>query len=153
MPNIKVILTKDVEKFGKKGDIKNVATGYARNFLIPNKSAVLATAGNLKDLEEQKEIEAQQAEEELHLYQEIASQLDGQEVEIPSKIDDDGKLYGSINTQKISDILKTKGFEIAKDQIKLENPIKEIGEYDINCELPHGLEAKIKVIVTEEPKE
>ena len=153
MPNIKVILTKDVEKFGKKGDIKNVATGYARNFLIPNKSAVLATAGNLKDLEEQKEIEAQQAEEELHLYQEIASQLDGQEVEIPSKIDDDGKLYGSINTQKISDILKTKGFEIAKDQIKLVIPIKEIGEYDINCELPHGLEAKIKVIVTEEPKE
>ena len=123
MPNIKVILTKDVDTIGKKGDVKNIATGYARNFLIPKKMAILATINNLNDLDEQKKIEAQQAEEELHLYQEIASQMDGFEIEIPAKVGDDGNLFGSITAQKIAESLKVKGFNIKKDQIKLKEPI------------------------------
>jgi len=150
---MKVILIQKIEKLGNRGDVKNVSSGYARNFLMPNKMAVLATVKNLKDLESQKELEAKQAEEELHLYQEIASQMDGLELEILAKTGDDGKLFGSINAQKISEALKTKGFDINKDQIKLENQIKEIGEYDVSLELPHGLEAKIKVIIVEETEQ
>jgi len=150
---MKVILIQKIEKLGNRGDVKNVSSGYARNFLMPNKMAVLATVKNLKDLESQKELEAKQAEEELHLYQEIASQMDGLELEILAKTGDDGKLFGSINAQKISEALKTKGFDVNKDQIKLENQIKEIGEYDVSLELPHGLEAKIKVIIVEETEQ
>lgn len=154
MSNLKIILTKNIDQIGKKGDVKKVAIGYAKNFLIPKKMAVLATASSLKDLEQQKEIEAKQAEEELALYQEVASQLDGLEIEILAKIGEDGKLFGSITAAKIAEKLKKKGFELKKDQIKLAEPIKEIGEYDISAELPHGLEVKIKVIIIEEnPKE
>ncbi len=147
---MKVILLKDVEKLGKNGEVKNVADGYARNFLIPNKMAVLATKSELIKLEEEKKIETEKAEEELKLYQGIASQIDGLELEIPAKVIEDGKLFGAITTAKIVEVLKEKNFEIKKEQIKLEEPIKEIGEYEATVEFPHNLESKIKIIVTEE---
>ena len=147
---MKVILLKDVEKLGKKGELKNVADGYARNFLIPNKMAVLATKSELIKLGEEKRIETEKAEEELKLYQGIASQIDGLELEIPAKVIEEGKLFGAITTAKIVEVLKQKNFEIKKDQIKLEKPIKEIGEYEATVGFPHNLESKIKIIVTEE---
>jgi len=150
---MKVILLKDVEKLGKKGDIKEVADGYARNFLIPEKLAVLASKSEIARLEEQKEIETRQAEEELARYQETATQMDGLELEIPVKIDEDGKLFGAVNANQISEKLQEKGFEIKKGQVKLEEPIKEIGEHEVIVELPHNLEARVKVIVIKEVKE
>ena len=156
---MKVILLKDVEKLGKKGEIKNVADGYARNFLIPNKLAVLATKSELAKLEEQKKIETEKAEEELKFYQEIASQIDGLEIEIPVKVSEEGKLFGAVTASQINEKLKEnlsrsrvlqEGFEIKKEQIKLEEPIKEIGEYEAIVEFPHNLETKIKVIIVEE---
>jgi large subunit ribosomal protein L9 len=147
---MKVILLKDVEKLGQKGDVKEVADGYARNFLIPNKLAVLATKAELVKLEEQKKIEAQKAEEELVHFQEIASQIDGLELEIPAKVSEDGKLFGAVAASQIAEKLKEKGFEIKKEQIKTGEPIKEIGEYEATVEFPHNLEAKIKIIVVEE---
>ena len=150
---MKIILLEDIPKLGKKNDVKQVTNGYARNFLIPKKMAVLATAPALKDLEEQKKTEAQQAEEELLLFQEIASKLDGLEFEMPAKIGQDDKLFGSITGAKIADFIKAQGYDIKKEQIKLEEPIKEIGEYDITIDLPHGLETNIKIIVIEEKPE
>jgi large subunit ribosomal protein L9 len=150
---MKVILLKDVEKLGTKGDIKEVADGYARNFLIPEKLAVLASKSEIAKLEEQKEIETRQAEEELARYQETATQMDGLELEIPVKIDEDGKLFGAVNANQISEKLQEKGFEIKKGQVKLEEPIKEIGEHEVIVELPHNLEARVKVIVIKEVKE
>lgn len=147
---MKVILLKDVEKLGKKGEVKKVADGYARNFLIPQKMAVLATQSEIAKLEKEKEIEAQKAEQELTLYQEIASQIDGLEIEIPAKVGEDGKLFGSITPAKISETLKLRGFEIKKEQIKIAEPFKEIGEYEATVEFPHNLEVKIKLIVVEE---
>jgi large subunit ribosomal protein L9 len=147
---MKVILLKDVEKLGQKGDVKEVADGYARNFLIPNKLAVLATKAELVKLEEQKKIEAQKAEEELVHFQEIASQIDGLELEIPAKVSEDGKLFGAVAASQIAEKLKEKGFEIKKEQIKTGEPIKEIGEYEATVEFPHNLEAEIKIIVVEE---
>lgn len=147
---MKVILLKDTEKLGKKGEIKNVADGYARNFLIPNKLAALATKSELAKLEEQKKIETEKAEEELKFYQEIANQIDGLEMEIPVKVSEEGKLFGAITASQIAEKLKEKNFEIKKEQIKLESPIKEIGEYEAIIEFPHNLETKIKVIIVEE---
>jgi len=150
---MKVILLKDVEKLGKKGDIKEVADGYARNFLIPEKLAVLANKSDIAKLEAQKEVEAKQAEKELTNYQEIATQMDGLELEIQVKIDEEGKLFGAVNANQISEKLQEKGFEIKKGQVKLEEPIKETGEHEVTVELPHNLEAKVKIIVIEEAKE
>ena len=149
---MKVILLKDVEKLGKKGDIKEVSDGYARNFLFIKKLAVLATNKAVKELEKQKELEAQKAEEDLKVVEEIVSQIDGLEIEVPTKIDETGKLYGSINEVKISQIFKDKGMEIKKKQIKIPQPIKEIGEYPVIITFDHGLEADIKLIIIDENK-
>lgn len=149
---MKVILLEDVEKLGKKGEVKEVADGYARNFLIPNKLAVLANKVGLARLEEEQKIEAQKAEEELVRYQEMATKIDGLELEILVKIGEEGKLFGAITSSKIVEKLKEKGFEITKEQIKLEEPIKEIGEHEVIINLPHNLETKIKVIIIEEKK-
>ena len=149
---MKIILLEDVENTGKKDEIKEVADGYARNFLFPKKLAVLAIKPELAKLEERKKIEEQKAEEELVRFQEIASKLDGFELEIPAKIGEEGKLFGSITSDKISEKLKENGFKIEKEWVKLEDSIKEIREYEVNIELPHNLEVKIKVIITEEKK-
>jgi large subunit ribosomal protein L9 len=151
---MKVIITKDVEKIGKKFEIKEVADGYARNFLFPNNLAKPASDAVLKQLEAEKEIIAKKAEADLKVEEELISRLDGQEIEITAKADESGKLYGSITTAKLAKELNDKGFEVKKNQIKLIEPIKEAGEYDdIMIELSHGLEAKIKVIILVQEKE
>lgn len=151
---MKVILLQDIESLGKKGDIKNVADGHARNFLFPKNLAKPATKEAIKELEKEKETETQQAEEELKKIEEIVSQMDGLEFDVLEKIDESGKLYGSINEIKIVKIIKDKGFNIKKKQIKIPQPIKETGEYPVTITFDHGLEAEIKLIVLEEkPKE
>ncbi len=151
---MKVILLQDVEKLGRKFDVKEVADGYARNFLLPQKLIKPATEEALAQLEAEKEAAARKAETELKDVEGIAAQLDGQEIEMSAKADENGKLFGSISAVKIAKVLKDKGFKVSKNQIKLIEPIKEAGEYDdILIEFPHGLEAKIKIIVTEEAAE
>lgn len=147
---MKVILLKDIENLGKKGEVKEVANGYGRNFLLRNKLAKLATKSALIELEEKRKLEAKKAEEELKIIQEIASRVDGQEIEIFVKVKEDDKIYGSITPLKISQALKKRGFNITKGQIKLEEPIKKLGEYPVIVTFDHGLEAEIKLIITEE---
>jgi large subunit ribosomal protein L9 len=147
---MKVILLKDIENLGKKYEIKEVSDGYARNYLIPKKLAKVANEKNLKWLEKQKEKEEKKAEEELKKVQEAASAIDGQEVVIPVKVGEDGQLFESITVQKIYERLKELGFEIKKNQILLESPIKELGEFPVKIKFPHNLEAEIKIIVVEE---
>ncbi|MBZ1345366.1 MAG: 50S ribosomal protein L9 [Candidatus Nealsonbacteria bacterium] len=145
-----VILLQDIEKLGKKYDIKEVADGYARNFLIPKGLVKEATKEVLKWLETQKEAEAKKAEQELKKNQDLASAIDGQEVIIPIKISKDEQLFESVTSQKIFEKLKELGFEIKKSQIELEKPIKELGEFPIKIKFKHNLEVEIRVIVAEE---
>lgn len=147
---MKIILLKNVEGIGKKGETKNAADGHARNFLIPRKLAIIATDKAIKELEKEKEIEAQKAEQALQHVEEVVSQIDGLEIEVPTKVDDTGKLYGSINDQKISQFFKDRGFDIKKNQIKILQPIKEVGEYPITITFDHGLEAVVKLIIIDE---
>ena len=149
---MKVILLQDIENIGKKDEVKNVANGFARNFLFPKKLAKIATKEVIAELEKQRELEEKKAEEELKATQEIVSKIDGLEIEVPVKIDEQGKLYGSINNVEISKIFKEKGFEIKRNQIKIPQPIKEIGEYPVIIIFDHNLEAEIKLIVVEEKK-
>lgn len=147
---MKVILLKDVENLGKEGDVKEVADGYARNFLLPNNLVKLATKKALEELEKAKELVAQKAEKELKTTQEFVSQVDGQEIEIPMKLKEDGEIYGSVTPYKISQALKKKGFDVKKTQVSLKEPVKKLGEYPVAISFDHGLEAEVKAIVVEE---
>ena len=147
---MKVILSQDVPKVGKRNEVKEVADGYARNFLFQKGLAKPATEAELAQLELVKAQLARQAEEDLKVQEELASQIDGQEFEITAKADEGGKLYGSLTSLKIAKFLKEKGFEVAKNNLKMTEPIKTIGEHEIILEMEHGLEAKIKLIVAEQ---
>lgn len=147
---MKVILLQDVEGLGKKYEVKEVKSGHARNFLLPEKLAKAATKEALKWLSDQKEVIEKQAEEDLKKSQALASELDGLEVSIAVKIGDEGQLFESINNQKIVDKLKEMGFEVKKSQVKLKEPIKDTGEFTIPINLEHNLESEIKLSVVAE---
>lgn len=147
---MKVILSQDVAKVGKKNEVKEVADGYARNFLLAKGLAKPATEAELARLETIKKELAQQAEADLKMQEEIVSQIDGQEFEITVKADEGGKLYGSLTPVKIAKFLKEKGFAVAKNNLKMAEPIKTTGEHEIILEMEHGLEAKINLIVSEQ---
>ncbi|MFH1129490.1 MAG: 50S ribosomal protein L9 [Patescibacteria group bacterium] len=147
---MEVILLKDVAGLGKKGEMKNAADGHARNFLIPKKLVKIATDKAIKGWEQEKVLEAQKAEQALQHVEEVVSQIDGLEIEVATKMDESGKLYGSINDQRVSQLFKDRGFDIKKNQIKILQPIKEVGEYPITISFDHGLEAEIKLIIIDE---
>jgi len=147
---MKVILLKDVENVGKQFEIKEVADGHARNLLIPQGLVKPATKEAVAWIETQREILTKKAEEELKGVQELASKLDDFELQIPVKVGDEGQLFEQINSQKIADRLKEVGLEVKKSQVRLEEPIKEIGEFPVKLTFDHNLEAEIKVIVSED---
>ncbi len=147
---MKVILLKDIEKLGKKYDVKEVADGYARNFLIRRGLAKPATEKLIKWAEEQRKLAIKKAQEQLKEVQKLASKLDGQEVEFVVKVGKQGKLFESINQIKIAKKLKEMGFDIKKTQVELEKPIKELGEFPVKINLDQGLEAEIRVVIVPE---
>jgi large subunit ribosomal protein L9 len=147
---MKVILLSDVDKIGKKFDLKEIKNGYARNFLIPKGLAKPATKEALEWLKIQKEITEKKAEESLKVFQQTVSTIDGQEVVVPVKVGDEGQLFESVTAQKISDKLKEMGFDIKKSQISLESPIKEVGEFPVKIKFEHNLEAEVTVVISEE---
>jgi large subunit ribosomal protein L9 len=151
---MKIILLENIEKLGRKFEIKEVAEGYVRNFLLPKKLAKVVTPKILEwALEKEKEAQ-KAAENELKEVQELAEKLDGLEFIFKVKTGEQNQLYESIDSQKISQKIKEAGFPLIKiSQIELKEKIKELGEYPIKIKLDHNLEAEIRVIVeTEENK-
>jgi len=147
---MRVILLQNIEKLGKKYEIKEVKNGYARNFLIPQGLVKMATKQTLKRLETQKEIEEKKAEGELKKIQELATRIDGREIIVAVKVGEEEQLFESITAQKVSEKLKELGLEVKKSQIELNEPIKELGEFPLKIKFEHNLEAEIRVIVTKE---
>lgn len=150
---MKIILLQDVDNVGKKYEIKEVKPGFARNFLIARDLAKAATKQNITWLEKQKEVIEKEAEEDLKKVQELASNLDGVEVSIVLKVGPSGELFESVNAVKITEKLKSMGFEVKKSSIKLAEPIKELGEFPVKIILDHNLETEITVIVSAEKEE
>ena len=147
---MKVILLEDIDKVGKKYDVKEIKDGYARNFLIPKNLVKIANTKNMKWLGQQKQTKAAIAEEDLKKVETRASAIDGQEIIISVKVGDKGQLFESITAQKISEKIKELGIAVNADQIVLDEPIKELGEFPIKVKFEHNLEAEIKIIVSEE---
>lgn len=145
---MKVILTKDVPSLGQKNDLKEVNDGYARNFLLPQGLAILATPGALKTWELQKTKREQTAAEDLKRTEEVIKQIDGYELEIAAKANEEGTLYKGIDGPAILAALKSKGFAVGNATAQLAEHLKTVGEYEVVLEFPHKLEAKIQVIIT-----
>ncbi len=150
---MRIILLKDVDKVGKKFEVKDVKDGFARNSLIPQGLAKQATEEALIWLETQKEIAEKKAEADLGKIEELASSIDGREIMFQVKVGDQDQLFESINSQKLAEKLKEQGFEVKKSQIELPEPIKELGEYPVKIKFEHNLEAEIKVIVNKAEEE
>jgi large subunit ribosomal protein L9 len=133
---MEIILIQDVERLGSKDDIVNVKDGYARNYLIPNKKAIAATASAKKVLAENVK---QRAHKEARLREEaqkIAEKLVNKKVKIGAKVSSAGKIFGSVNTIQVAEAINKKGFEIDRKQITLpEESIKEVGTYTAKIKL------------------
>jgi large subunit ribosomal protein L9 len=147
---MKVIILKEKGGLGKVGDVKEVAGGYARNFLIPEGIAKPATEGAEKEIEILKETQTKKSEEELKSAEELAESLEGLSIEISAKADESGKLFAAISQEDISKALEKNGFKVEKSKINIAEPIKEVGEYEVMINLDHGLEARIEVVVARE---
>ena len=147
---MKVILTTDVPKLGKSGEMKNVADGYATNFLIPQKLAVPAAGGTFRawqhdiaSREEKRQRERGEAE--------IASnRISSTTLTMGVKVGEGGKLYGSITSKDIADALARRGIEIDRHKIELEEPLKSLGTYKVAVKVYSGMTSEVTVVV--EPK-
>lgn len=147
---MKVILLSDVPNVGKKSEVKNVSPGYAKNFLFPRGLAMLATSSAILEAEQIDKIKKESAEKELVQTEKIAQKLDGLEVEISMKVSKEGVGYAGVSAQKIAETLSNLGYKISKSQVRISTPIKKLGEYVVTVELPHDLEAEVKIIVVAE---
>ncbi|RXJ02823.1 50S ribosomal protein L9 [Anaerobacillus alkaliphilus] len=147
---MKVIFLEDVKGKGKKGEVKNVSEGYARNFLLPNKLAAEASAGNLKTLEVKKQGEEKRAEEKLNEAKAYKDELEKLTVEIKAKSGEGGRLFGAVTSKQIADTLAKMKKKIDKRKIELDEPIRALGYTNVPVKLHSEVTATIKVHVVEE---
>jgi large subunit ribosomal protein L9 len=147
---MKVILTADVKGQGKKGDLKEVSEGYARNYLIPRGLAMKATADNLNALALKEKAKAAQAAKEKAQAQEHAKQLESCVVKVKARGGENGKLFGSVTNKEVADALKEQfGIELEKNRIILEENIKSFGSYELRCKLGYEVNGTIHLLVVE----
>lgn len=149
---MKVILLEDVKGLGKKGDVAQVALGYARNYLFPRGLASEATEGKMKQLAEQQAGASRKKQIEEEKAKKLASLLDGRIVKVYGKAGENGKLFGSINNKDIAEaLLKEHMIDVDKRKIVLKEPIKQLGAYFLPVRLYPLIEARIQVnVVTED---
>jgi len=143
---MKIILLQDVKGLGKKGAIKEVAEGYARNFLFVKKLAEIATGSGLKKAEAIQKKQMEKDQSDLEKTQELADRLEGKAITLIVKAKD-GKLFGSVGTKDIAKELKKENIIVPEKSIALESPIRELGEYEVKIELDHKIEAMIMVLI------
>ena len=147
---MKVILQKDVRGQGKRGQLVDVSDGYARNYLLPNGLAELATPDNLNKMRQQdKAKRAREAEEKAEALA-IAEKLKGVQVKIPARAGAGCKLFGAVTSKEVSDALQEQyGIAIAKTKIVQDEPIKSFGSYALKCKLGYEISGTLHVLVTE----
>jgi large subunit ribosomal protein L9 len=147
---MEVILKEHVDNLGRRGEIVKVADGYARNYLLPRKLALLATEGNKKQIaRERVKFDVKEAEEK-GVADAIAQRMANLDIEIARKVGETEALYGSVTTADIADALGARGFEIDRRKLVLQEPIKKLGEFEVPVKLHREVVTKIKVRVVAE---
>ena len=147
---MEVILREHVDNLGRRGEVVKVADGYARNYLLPRKLALVATEGNKKWVErERAKFEGREAEDR-RAAEAVAERMAGVELVITRKVGETEALYGSVTTADIAEALAAKGFDVDRRKIHLLEPLKRIGEFDIPLKLHRDVAVQIKVKVAAE---
>jgi large subunit ribosomal protein L9 len=147
---MQIILQEDVEKLGMRGQVVEVAEGYARNFLLPRKLALEASAGNMKRLEKMRATFAKKEATEKGDAQKLAELLAGVSLELTRKAGENDQLFGSVTSSDISEALAAKGFNVEKRKIALADPIKVVGDFEIPVKLHREITANVKLSVKKE---
>ena len=147
---MEVILREHIDHLGRRGDLVKVADGYARNYLLPRKMALLATAGNRKVIEREKvKFDTNEAEEQ-KIAQAVADRLANVEIEIARRVGETDALFGSVTNADIAEALAAKGFDIDRRKLQLTDPIKKLGEFSVPVKLHRDVVVPVKVKVVAE---
>ena len=147
---MKVILQQDVRGQGKKGQMIDVSDGYARNFLLPRKLAVLATAENVNTMKQQEKARKAQEAAEKAEAEALSKKLEGLTVKVAAKAGEGGRLFGAVTAKEISECLeKQHGISIAKTKLVLDEPIKACGGYQVKAKLGYEISGTVNVVVVE----
>ncbi|MDZ5710613.1 50S ribosomal protein L9 [Jeotgalibacillus haloalkalitolerans] len=148
---MKVIFLQDVKGKGKKGEVKNVADGYAHNYLLKNNLAAEANAGNVSQLNAQKKKKEQEAQQVLEEAKQLKAKMEELTVELTAKSGEDGRLFGSVTSKQIAEELKkTHGIKVDKRKIELSDAIRSLGYTNVPVKIHNEVTATVKVHVTEE---
>jgi large subunit ribosomal protein L9 len=144
---MEIILREDVRNLGKAGDVVNVREGYARNFLLPRKKAVVADSGNMKRLEHEKRVITAKQQKMKKGAEELAQKISAMSITIGREAGEEEKLFGSVTTKDIADALRNEGVIVDKHDILLDEPLKKIGIFDVGLRVHSDVKATVKVWV------
>jgi large subunit ribosomal protein L9 len=145
---MKVLFKKDVTDVAKAGQVKDVADGYARNFLIPRGLAVAATSSALKQVADLQALAARHAAEEEQAARELKGRLEAQPIVIEAKAGAQGRLYGSVTTADVATaIQKQIGASVERRDLEIADPVRQVGSYEVNAKLPRGVAATVTIDV------
>jgi large subunit ribosomal protein L9 len=147
---MEVILRADVDKLGHRGDIVKVAPGFARNYLIPKRLAVMASDANKKIVEQERQAHLRKEAKLAADASDLAKMMGGVSVTIHAKAGEQDQLFGSVTAQDIATALEKQGYHIDRRKIHLEDPIKQLGEYKVSIRLHRDVTAEIGVVVAKE---
>jgi large subunit ribosomal protein L9 len=147
---MEVILKEDVAKLGSRGDVIRVAEGYGRNFLLPRKLAIEASAGNKKVIDQMRAAAVRRSAKEKTQAEELSKQFDGLSVSFQRRSGENDQLFGSVTSGDIADALEKKSFNIDRRKIQLHEPLKTLGEFTIPVKLHKDVTAHLKVVIEKE---
>ncbi|MFQ5964843.1 MAG: 50S ribosomal protein L9 [Candidatus Scalinduaceae bacterium] len=150
---MRILLVKEIQKLGKIGDIVNVANGYARNYLLPKKFAIIATPGSIEQAKLLRKKQEEKLKDEIEKLQALAKEISNVSCTITVKTNKEGKLFGSITAHHIANVLSEKGFEVDENMVILETPIKKCDLYNVTVVLHPEIKTQCRVwIVSESEK-
>jgi large subunit ribosomal protein L9 len=147
---VKLILRELVPGLGDAGDLVKVRPGFARNYLLPQGKAILATEGKVRELEHKKRVVAAKVAKERKEQTALRDRIQAVTLTVTARAGEEGKLFGSVTSVQIAELLAAHGVEIDRRRIQLEEPIKELGEHAVEIRLQRDLVAKVKVVVSAE---
>lgn len=147
---MEVILKEDVNKLGSRGDVVKVAEGYGRNYLLPRKLAIEASAGNKAVIEQMKAAAVRRFAKEKAQAEELSKQFDGVSVSFQRRTGEQDQLFGSVTSSDIADALAKKGFNVDRRKIQLHEPLKTLGEFTVPIKLHKEVTTHLKVVIEKE---
>ncbi len=150
MRQVKLILREAVQGLGEAGDLVGVKVGYARNYLLPQGKALLATQSKVRELEHHKRVVTEKAARDLNDLKALRDRLESVALEVTARVGEEGKLFGSVTTAHIAELLAEKGYKVDRRKIQLGEPLREIGDHVVSIRLQRDLTAKVALTINAE---